>query len=193
MRQRFRRILPIVLSVALLVFWWAIFPVIGPVSGVYDISQPIHYWSFITPDRIRLVVVWFLFMVLAAAGAISAFRLYRGWLFALSWLMIALAILSSLLVMFLYLFIHDDTELQHVQTVDYGGHQYHLAVRHHPYEWDYTLNTYIVFECDSTGDTCRELTRLPPDIDPQEASLSLSNNQTMLFLKQGQNQIQIRP
>lgn len=192
--QRFRSSIPFLFSIALLVFWWAILPLLAPIDGSFDASRPVNYWSLITPDRIGLVATtWLAFMLVAIITDVIAWEYYRGCIFATSWILIGLAIASSLCVVFLYLLIDADPELRHIQTIDYQGHKYQLAVSSDSHGWDYEVSTYIIFECDHTGDICRELTSLQPGIVPIEPSLVLSSDQTKLLLRQRANQIQIKP
>ncbi|MCA0458280.1 MAG: hypothetical protein LCI00_30225 [Chloroflexi bacterium] len=197
--QHLRRTWPIFASVGLILYWWLIAQVITPRIITFNSVENVDYWSLISLSGNKSVFVYLialiLFIGLGSLTGIYAWHYYGKLLRIGSWLLIAIAVFSSIGVglYVLVLGLGTGTTLEHVQSMTFNGQVYQLAtlIEHHD---DFNAASYIVFECDAVGNTCDQLEAFPidPPINDEPAVLTV-NEEATLDLQQGSRLTQIKP
>lgn len=193
-----RRSWPLIASVGLILYWWILAQIIFPRIIAFNPLENVDYWSLISlsghKSAIIYVFAWALFIGLAGLTAFYAWEYYGNLLLISSCLLIAVACLGSLCIGFLTLFwgLRGGYTLEHVQSKTFNQRIYQLAVSIEHYD-DFSVGTYLVFECDNSGNVCRRLQSSPYyPLNNQPATLVMENDST-LYLKQGSKFTQLKP
>src|SRR5690349_14632179 len=114
-------------------FWvamWLIFMPHAVSFDVLEITEPIHYWSVITPSLNKWLLL-FTFLLSTVVGLILVWfiwKRYLGFLFIIIFLnCISSTVLTAITDMNLWM---DTNSIEHVETVNFGGKEYRLALSH---------------------------------------------------------------
>lgn len=176
-------------SFGLMAFWlgmWIIFMPHAVNFDVLEITEPIHYWSVITPslDKSLLLFLFWVSIILAIILVWFIWKRYLGFLLVAVFLScICSTTLTAITDMNLWM---DTNSIEHIQTVDFQGKEYRLALSH-LWDEDHEYATYNVFKCNTNTDTCDPI-KLPEygcgymDDYIRAASLILNNDATKLSL-----------
>ncbi len=156
---------------------------------VLNISEPIRYWSLITPS-IRKPILTLIFVLSACFALVLLWfiwKRYHGLLFVIVLLSCSCStLLTAINGMNLWMFTNS---IEHIETVLFDGKEYRLALSH-LWDEDHEYATYNVFKCNTNTDTCDPI-KLPAygcmymDDYVRDASLILNNSRTELFLDCG--------
>lgn len=193
-----RKSWPILASVGLILYWWLLARFIFPRTVTFNPLENINYWSLISlnghKSAVVYVIAWALFIGLAGITAFYAWEYYGNLLLLVTWLLIAVACLGSLCIG-LYaaiLGIGSGYTLEHIQSVTFNGRVYQLAASIEHYD-DFNVTYYVVFECDATGNTCRQLQSFPYyPLNNKPATLVVEDD-SRIYIKQGNAVTRIRP
>ncbi len=175
---------------------WLIFMPRAVSFDVLDITQPIHYWSVITPSLNKWILL-FAFIVSFVVAIVLLWLMWRRdtvWAF---YFIIGAILISILFTVVATMNLWMDTNsIEHIQTVAFQGKEYRLALSHLWDEDDEYAN-YNILECDPNGEICHPIAQPPSSwcayMNDDIKSASLNTNQDMLSLSCGEYKIQILP
>jgi len=175
---------------------WLIFMPHAVNFDVLDITQPIHYWSVVTPSLNKWLLL-FIFLLSTCLGLILVWFIWKRYLGYLLVIIFLSCISSTALTVFTDMNLWMDTNsIEHIQTISFGGKEYRLALAH-LWDEDHEYADYKILECDLGGEICQPI-KLPArlscfymDEDIQWASLN--TNQDTLYLNCGGYETQILP
>jgi muconolactone delta-isomerase len=175
---------------------WLIFMPRAVNFDVLDITQPIHYWSVITPSLNK----WLLLLVFLVSFVIAMVLIYLMWKRDTIWAFyfIIAAILISILftvaaTMNLWM---DTNSIEHIQSIAFQGKEYRLALSH-LWDGDHEYANYNILECDPNGDICQPIKQPLSSwcsyMNDDIKWASLNTNRDMLSLNCGEYKIPILP
>jgi hypothetical protein len=166
---------------------WLIFMPRTMSFDVLEITEPIRYWSVITPslNKSLLLFLFWVSTIIAIVLVWFIWKRYLGFLLIAVFLScVASTALTAITDMNLWM---DTNSIEHIQTVAFQGKEYHLALSH-LWDEDHEYTGYNLFECAIGSDICQPI-KLSPQADCgsmddyfRKASLIVDKENTTLSL-----------
>jgi hypothetical protein len=148
----------LILLIVIGLLWWHIYDLVMPspqLPNWNDSSQSFDYWSMISHPEVGwialagFVLIWIL--VFIRMWRVSRI-IYRSVLIIAT---LSLCLVST--VMPVLFSTEDSRTIQHVMSVTYQDHVYHLAFYKHDVVMDSGSSSYYIFECDTSGNKCSKI------------------------------------
>lgn len=172
----FRKHWLLIILIVIGLLWWRIYDLLIPspqLPNWYDSSQSFDYWSMISHPEIGwialagFIIIWIL--VFIRMWRIS--RIAHRYILMIATMLICAIFTCAPII----LSTKDSRTIEHVMSVTYQGHVYHLAFYKFVEFMDMGSSSYYVFECDASGNKC---TRINEEAGgpPYQAKLVVSEN-----------------